>query len=89
MSLSQKSVGFGKGFRKSGLKPAFSYKSKRAFPKTEVLGKAHIIENTINLKKLQCFLSEFKKPLTDAAFRMPYPQQRPLPGPLGPGQARA
>ncbi|MDR2069206.1 MAG: hypothetical protein LBP71_04990, partial [Spirochaetaceae bacterium] len=37
-SLSQNSVSFGKGFRKSGLKPAFSNKSKVAFPKTEVLG---------------------------------------------------
>ncbi|MDR2068688.1 MAG: hypothetical protein LBP71_02335, partial [Spirochaetaceae bacterium] len=37
--LSQNPVGFGKGFRKSGLKPAFSNKSKVAFPKTEVLGK--------------------------------------------------
>ena len=42
MSLSQNSVSFGKGFRKSGLKPAFSIKSKVAFPKTEVLGKPHI-----------------------------------------------
>jgi AbrB family looped-hinge helix DNA binding protein len=38
-SFSQNSVGFGKSFRKSGLKPAFSYKFRVAFPKTEVLGK--------------------------------------------------
>jgi hypothetical protein len=34
---------FGKGFRKSGLKPTFSNKSKVAFPKTEVLGKQPLI----------------------------------------------
>jgi len=43
-SLSQNSVSFGKGFRKSSLKPAFSIKSKVAFPKTEVLGKPQIIK---------------------------------------------
>jgi predicted MPP superfamily phosphohydrolase len=39
LSLFQNSVSFGKGFGKSGKKPAFSPKSKVAFPKTEVLGK--------------------------------------------------
>jgi hypothetical protein len=39
VSLFQNSVSFGKGFGKSGKKPAFSSKSKVAFPKTEVLGK--------------------------------------------------
>jgi hypothetical protein len=38
-SFSQNSVSFGKSFRKSGLRPAFSPTSKVAFPKTEVLGK--------------------------------------------------
>jgi predicted nucleic acid-binding protein len=33
MSFSQNSVSFGKSFRKSGLKPAFSFKFKVAFPK--------------------------------------------------------
>jgi hypothetical protein len=33
MSLFQNPVGFGTGFRKSGLKPAFSYKFKVAVPK--------------------------------------------------------
>ena len=42
VSLSQNSVSFGKGSRKSGLKPAFSIKFKVAFPKTEVLGKPHV-----------------------------------------------
>jgi hypothetical protein len=46
LSLSQNAgcvrVGFGKGFRKSGQKPALSFKSNDAFPKTadpRVLGK--------------------------------------------------
>jgi tetratricopeptide (TPR) repeat protein len=39
LSVSQNSVSFGKRFRKSGLKPAFSYKFQGSFPKTEVLGK--------------------------------------------------
>jgi hypothetical protein len=43
MSLSQNSVSFGKGIRKSGLKPAFSIKTRVAFPKTEVLGKLLMI----------------------------------------------
>jgi phosphatidylglycerol:prolipoprotein diacylglycerol transferase len=43
-SFSQNSVSFGKSSRKSGLKPAFSYKSKVAFPTTEVLGKPHNLE---------------------------------------------
>jgi hypothetical protein len=38
-SLSQNPVGFGKGCGESGLKPAFSAKSKVTFPKTEFLGK--------------------------------------------------
>nr|AGS54158.1 hypothetical protein [uncultured bacterium contig00051] len=42
MSFFQNSVSFGKSFLKSGLKPAFSYKSKVAFPKTEVLEKPHL-----------------------------------------------
>jgi hypothetical protein len=33
LSLSQNSVSFGRGFRKSGLKPAFSNKIQIAFPK--------------------------------------------------------
>jgi hypothetical protein len=37
MSQFQNSVSFGTGFRKSGLKPAFSVKFKVAVPKTEVL----------------------------------------------------
>ena len=44
-SLFQNSVSFGKGFRKSVLKGAFSFKSKVAFPKTEVLEKPHNIKN--------------------------------------------
>jgi tetratricopeptide (TPR) repeat protein len=39
LSFSQNSVSFGKSFRKSDLKSAFSLKFKVAFPKTEVLGK--------------------------------------------------
>jgi len=42
MSLFQNSVSFGKGFRKSVLKGAFSFKSKVVFPKTEVLEKPHM-----------------------------------------------
>jgi hypothetical protein len=43
MSLSQNSVSFGKGSGKSGLRPAFSYKSKADFPKTEVLGNPPVL----------------------------------------------
>jgi hypothetical protein len=34
---SQNPVGFGKSFGKTGLKPAFSPKSKAIFPKTKIL----------------------------------------------------
>jgi hypothetical protein len=37
VSLSQNSVSFGKGSGKSGLKPAFSHKSKVDFPKLKFL----------------------------------------------------
>jgi hypothetical protein len=38
-SISQSPVGLEKRFRKSGPRPAFSYKSRVAFPKTGVLEK--------------------------------------------------
>jgi hypothetical protein len=41
----QNSVNFGTGFRKSGLKPAFSSKIKVAVPKTEALEQPQIKEN--------------------------------------------
>jgi hypothetical protein len=44
-SLSQKPVGFRKGFGKNGSKPVFSSKSKVAFPKAEVLGKPQELHN--------------------------------------------
>jgi len=47
LSLFQNSVSFGKGFRKTVLKNGFSFKSKEAFPKTEVLEKPYLI----NIKK--------------------------------------
>jgi hypothetical protein len=37
----QNPVGFETGFRKSGLKPVFSFKSKEAVPKAEVLEQPH------------------------------------------------
>ena len=43
MSLFQNSVSFGKGFRKTVLKDSFSFKSKAAFPKVEILEKPLII----------------------------------------------
>ena len=43
MSLFQNSVSFGKGFRKTVLKDSFSFKSKVAFPKAEVLEKLGMI----------------------------------------------
>ena len=42
MSHFQNSVSFENGFGKTGQKPGFSFKSKDAFPKTEVLEKPHI-----------------------------------------------
>jgi len=39
MSHFQNSVSFENGFGKTGQKPSFSFKSKDAFPKTEVLEK--------------------------------------------------
>ncbi|MCL2411202.1 MAG: hypothetical protein FWC97_06110 [Treponema sp.] len=42
MSLSQNSVSFETGFRKSVINAAFSFKSKEAVPKTEVLGQPQI-----------------------------------------------
>jgi hypothetical protein len=45
-SFSQNSVSFGKSFRKNGFGAVFSYKSKVAFPKTEVLGKLLTLKNT-------------------------------------------
>jgi hypothetical protein len=47
LSFSQNPVSFGKSFRKNGQKPVFSYKSKVAFPETEVLGKPHLTQNSI------------------------------------------
>jgi hypothetical protein len=37
----QNPVGFGESLGKSGLRPAFSCKSKAVLPKTEVFGKQH------------------------------------------------
>jgi hypothetical protein len=42
VSQFQNSVSFGTGFRKSGLKPAFSIKFKIAVPKPEVLEQPQI-----------------------------------------------
>jgi hypothetical protein len=50
VSRSQNSVGFGNGFRKSGLRLAFSIKTKAAFPKTEILGKPHGIKRLYPVK---------------------------------------
>jgi hypothetical protein len=44
MSQFQNSVSFGTGFRKSGLKTAFSVKFKVAVPKTEVLEQPHFFD---------------------------------------------
>jgi transcriptional regulator with XRE-family HTH domain len=50
MGVSQNSVSFGKRFRKSGLRPAFSLKLKVAFPKTGVLGKPWISMNGTDVR---------------------------------------
>jgi hypothetical protein len=43
MSLSQNSAGLGKGYEEGGPRPAFSAKSRVAFPKTKVLGKTLMV----------------------------------------------
>jgi len=42
LSHFQNSVSFENGFRKTGQKPSFSFKSKVVFPKTEVLEKPQL-----------------------------------------------
>jgi len=53
MSLFQNSVSFGKGFRKTVLKDSFSFKSKVAFPKAEVLEKLRmsLFQNSVSFEK--------------------------------------
>jgi hypothetical protein len=67
MSFAQNSVSFGKSFEKSGQKPAFSIKSKVAFPKTEVLGKP-LIENKTRPIVISCKQEELLLVLPFASF---------------------
>ncbi|MCL2411041.1 MAG: ATP-dependent RNA helicase [Treponema sp.] len=58
-SLSQNSVSFETGFRKSVINAAFSFKSKEAVPKTEVLGQPHFT-NHIKIEDETFEISTFK-----------------------------
>ncbi|MCL2411134.1 MAG: hypothetical protein FWC97_05765 [Treponema sp.] len=59
MSLSQNSVSFETGFRKSVINAAFSFKSKEAAPKTEVLGQSQIRGDIMTIKKLSWLVLVF------------------------------
>jgi len=54
VSLFQNSVSFGKGFGKTVLKDCFSFKSKVAFPKAEVLEKPQVFIYNLKIRGKFC-----------------------------------